>query len=235
MEQKLSQNRRLAQHSIITDIAELARAAYVFEHTQWNLQKADGRPYTVNPKFDKDRRAASGKVIETPWKKIARFVAEHQISQMRAFVHAQFRNRYGRTIAPTPMQCYGPVSLQIWTEFCDSQQVASDAEMLRCALAPQKAAYFNEKFEQRSNDPTLPSKEVKRRALFMEASTSMSALFRYCTAVKVELPEVAEFYYHRALMQYLVARDAYNVAWGTLIPGELREAALRECRIITGD
>ena len=211
--------RRRSEHTMVAEIAELAKLAYIEERRSWHGTRGGKRgEWTPSAVWD------------DAWKKLATCAILNQVPSIGAFIHVQFEARGKRAHCPTPKQCYGPVAIRRWEEYWDSEDQEDRLYDLRLAFNFQKDEFQRQTVRaERMNkivDETWTDEEMQTGVLLNETN-SLNVLARYCLAVVEGFPDIAKRYQRAALLQYVFARTLYDEVWQEWIPDQLRtEAAL---------
>ena len=129
------------------------------------------------------------------------------------------------------MQCYGPVALQRWHEHVSSMP-SMESQIEQSLLFQQSHVRLEHAktsdMAQFADEPWT-EREVDFYVL-TNSNNQLDPLFRYCKARELGLDEVAEAYHRSALLQYLIAKNAYDEVWGSVIPETVKEEAAHLCR-----
>ena len=201
-------------------LAALAREVYMTVARQW-LGKPDyGRE--PMPRWDggTDKFGTRHKPI---WPKIAKVLLQ-EAADPWMYMQAQFA-AIGREIRPNFL--YGKAALRNWEQFKAGtaerveQQLHNDREAVEAHLLPYT-----------QHGMAFP--RALALALGNTTTNSASRLYRYCLAVRNDLPAVAAFFYESALLQYLYQQEPYDAAWGPLLPTPLREFATHTRQSLLG-
>lgn len=211
-----------AHHAVLQQLIEMVREAYEAELRLWIARKG-----LKQYRYKADNWTQA-------WRKMASFYAKHEIVNCQAYVHAQFEARAMLSRCPTPQQCYGPKSLEHWQRSTQGasrliDQIGYSLTFQRrrlrglTMLAAEAAAFQEEPWT---------DLQVQRHVL-LDSGNDLSPLFRYCVSDAAKLPDVMSVCHDAALLQYLLAKDAYDQVWAEGIPQALRaEAAAARALIL---
>jgi hypothetical protein len=151
------------------------------------------------------------------WPKIAQFCLDHQVDPVE-FIAAQFDNPDPGRELPTPNRLYRDAALGRYR-----QRVRAGANDLALALYLQRQ-HFESAVALVVEIDDLPEPGAIAEVL-RDSKAQLSGLFRHGMAALVGLTAIAGQFHDAALLQYVFRRDAYDHAWGPLIPRRLREEA----------
>lgn len=161
---------------------------------------------------------------QTDWTKVVRFFVEHGLNINRCLaVRFNIAARSARdSVFPNTIAI--EKYLGAYQEACDNlvQELAIDLNTQKqiCRVRILSASPLVGR----------TSKEITKHVL-LDETVSLSPLFRYCLAKSEDLRGVAKRYGKKALNQYLLSMDDYDVAWGIWIP----EVLQRKAREIIGE
>lgn len=212
--------RRRSEHTMVAEIAELAKAAYIEERRSWHGASRGGKRGDWTP----------GAVWDEAWTKLAKCAILNQVPNLVAFIHVQFEARGKKAHCPSPKQCYGPTAVRRWREYWDAEEQEERLYDLSLAFNFQKEEFQrqtrrSERMNKIVDEPW--SDEEMQTSVLLNETNSLNALARYCLAVAEGYPDVAERYQRAALLQYVFSREMYDEVWQEWIPDQLRtEAAL---------
>ena len=151
------------------------------------------------------------------WPRLARFLLERNVDPV-TYMRAQFTYMdRGRIPAPTAFFSDNAVSKYhcYCTEWPQSLRAEYDAAILatQATLAPcvQLSGWDYQR--------------ALRYALGNKLAVQASAMFRYCVAENNGLPDLAAVFHDEALGDYVFQKNAYDTAWGNIVPAKLREEA----------
>jgi hypothetical protein len=205
------------RQQLIDGMAIRIRRRWFYELAKWNklhLNKDDdwfGVSYY--PRLDGGK--AGGRNYVPFWPKVAAYCLDNKLDAddliaatfYNKTLHAPFANQM--TSAATLQKYHHLLStkIDVMREKLNIQQ--------RMALAEYNRACMVHGFDR---------KRAWKYTLLSE-SVSLSPLYRYVGAKLEGLDDVADIWRAGALEQYLYSADAYDKAWGDLIPEDLRSQA----------
>lgn len=200
---------RRSPHAIREELSALLRQAYIDERKNWHRGRG-GEVENYRP---------SNKWNDV-WPRMADFFLKHQIENYRAFIHVQFTKHGNLSCCPTPKACYGPAALRRWEKYKPNKRTIEMALRLQSIKLQEEL----QKYTNWQKDWT--QRQVETMVLY-DHDNGLTALFRYCGAVKIERDDIADVYHYAALLQYLFGQEIYNEVWGDLIPQSLKDEARR--------
>lgn len=159
----------------------------------------------------------SGTGTHTPvWPVIARLCLDRQLDPA-SFIEAQFA---GAEKAPWPNQMTGEHAVAKYR-----RSVGLIQTRIRLSLPNQERSYRLEaqcRAVESDGELTL---DQARELVLRDSSFGLSAIFRYCAAVRDRGAALAALFRDAALFQYIFQRAAYDSTWGAMIPEDLRSEA----------
>lgn len=193
-------------------LARIVRQIYILIRTE-----VQGEIYSSCAQWD-GGQDSYGRNHRPIWPKIARFFVARGYEPMDYIRVQFFRAAAGRI--PQPNQLISNTAVEIYQEHLQGPPknlqatLAWEIESVKSEMLPYQQA-LNWSFTQ-----------ALEWALRNEATVKASPLVRYCLAFEYGLNNIAELFYDRALVQYVVQKDAYNAAWPAgVLPEPLRNAA----------
>ena len=215
---------------IVRETAELCRATYIRERTNFATLRPGSsknkkvRAYTPHPKWD-GGEDANGHQHKPYWPKMARFMLEHELDPEYC-IHMQFGDRKRTDDPPFPSHITS-------VNWLDRYQVESPEVLIsevKDALQTEKA-HCMWAIALIEDDDDAQGPELWREVLF-DDTIPMSPLFRYCVAYRDKLHDVANEYEQSAMVQYSLARKAYEEGWKGWIPEDFKDSVQMACQII---
>lgn len=168
------------------------------ELPQWDGGEHDGREY------------------QPYWPKIVAFCKQHQLDPAR-LVRAIFDSNESPT-PPTPKTLVGVNALALYKKHEISERLILQQELNYYRNQAHK--YFVSFTVRKDLEPDMAWREV-----VMEDPPMLSALFRYCLAVKAGFDDLAADHADTAMQEYFWAKEIYDAEWGDWIPPGLKEQA----------
>ena len=217
---------------------------YILERDELDATFHHGkRNYRPGPWWDGGRHR-SGTVRTSIWPKIAQRLKDARVDDPEDFVRFVFEKaRIPPPVppaAPMPNHLLSPRHLEEYRRGRADRQSnkvsrlrndqRSMGNTLRSRLgwyedyADMVAAGEFDDFDDEPYEP-LERSDIVSYAL-LDQNAEMNALFRFCFAVKCELPKIATIYEKMAAYDYIPARNAYDRVWGTIIPDAFRRKAV---------
>jgi hypothetical protein len=193
-------------------LARVVRQVYILLRSE-----AQGVLYPSCAQWDggQDKYGRNHKPI---WPKVARFLVARGYEPLDYMRVQFFRAPPGRV--PQPNQLTSDAAVELYQTHLQKPRrnllttLQWEIESVRSEMLPWQQG-LNWSFTQ-----------AMEWALRNEATVKASPLVRYCLAVEYGLNDIAELYHDRALVQYVVQKDAYNAAWPAgILPEPLRTAA----------
>lgn len=201
---------RRTRQSILNEVSQLVKAAYLNERAHWYAQRS--------------RNVGDLRGDDLVWQKMAKFVLDNKIDNYIAFISMQFVAGGNTATCPPPTRCYGPAALQRWNSDADRERKA--AEAMGFDLQFYKEHMLAQLREARAIGVTAGwSEDETDRYVLLDETNQLSMLFRHCMAVKTNRADIAEMYVQSATRDYLLSRDLYDKVWGDLIPEEIRASS----------
>lgn len=200
-------------------LARLVRQHYILQHRHY-VETHGGGPCNYGqhpmPRWDGGVDSA-GRKYRPVWYGIVRYALENGVSPL-TLIRETFRSWRSAT-PPYPNMFTNPAALSraraatgAYQDVRDNLRLAHD--IFRAAATTNHLVYG------------LDLERAARRALH-DTYNDLTALYRYCMGVKGEAADVAERFHEAALTEYIIDRQAYDAAWGDLIPEPLRRAGDR--------
>jgi hypothetical protein len=201
------------------DMANAVRTYYILEYRNHVESRQGGGPCTYGcnplPQWD-GGTAANGRTYDKPvWFKIVNYALNHTVNPI-LLVRATFRDWKSKD-PPLPNQFTNPLAVQRARRITDPPAVFIDN--LKMEEHRFKSATMTHKLYN-----NLDLEAAARRALH-DPTAELTPLYRYCVGKLGGADDVAERFEQGAFQAYVFDREAYDIAWGALIPQELREAA----------
>jgi hypothetical protein len=161
---------------------------------------------------------AFGRRNTAAWPKLVQTIASVGANPLE-FIRAQF---YGRanTRPPTPLQCTGEGAISIWRMFCSDRNLLDECQRER----ENDRRSFYGTMQTYMNGVGWSYDKALRFALGDTIAVYSTPLFRYCVAAANGQPEFADFYFERALLQFLFRYEEYTKVYADEIPVELKQA-----------
>lgn len=207
-------NRRRPMHDLLQEVVAKVQNAYLQERSRG--VNTPGDPRKLIAKWEAD------------WPVIASFMVQNGISNYVEYFRLQFESRANRSVALSPRQCCGPVGLAKWKDA--RLKGESVQKTLATAFNFQKELLRTEIFKARSCQQANGWTDSETDdTVLLDRTSSLTALFRYCLAIKSGRPDIAEVFHRPALMQYVSSMDAYDHVWSDWIPSNLRMEAQELC------
>lgn len=209
----------MPQQDLLQAYAAAIREAYCSTRNRWHQMNEGidsdwgGHPL---PRYDGGMDSA-GRMHRSIWERIARFIIEKRVSPIR-YIEAQFRSVVG-----TPPEPGSLCSEFAYRRYEGHNQAEVSVLSRLFKFQKEKLALESVKFcALRTMGWT--DRDVCS-AVLQNTQVEMSALFRYCEAVRVGLDDVAEEFQTAASIQYLASPEAYDEVWGDYIPVHLKGVA----------
>lgn len=204
-------------------LAAEARAVYMTERNNWHRTR-EGRVtcYGAEPITAYDGgETATGRRLTAVWPRLVNFALKHGID-LRVYIREQFQVRSARP--PEPNELLSERTVQ--AHKAASQSVRGPEELARIfAFQRERLLAEFDKMWICKVRHGWTDQQVHRAAL-TSGALQLSALFRYCVAVKYGYQDLAEEFFDRALMQYMGRQKEYDLVWGSdWLPPALSEAA----------
>lgn len=213
----------------VEKLAQLIRTCYVLhyrraEERQTGTRSYYGAKHVVKWDGGSDKAGRNFKPI---WPKIARAILSWGADPEK-FIAAQFNNR-GLQTMPYPNMLLSDMAKEAYDKYAKNLE-----HEIGLSLEIQHNQFLIE----------LEKAQILRRASCAEAGrlilrspmTSLSALYRYVIAVRVEDAELAAQFRDLAIDQYFYSAAAYDKTWGDFIPEELKqEAAALRAALLDGE
>lgn len=199
----------IAKADLIDLLSKHIRGRYI----EFRRTRPGDAGYEPHPKWDggTDTRGSRHQPI---WPKIAEFMFEHRLN-VSACLALRFELSDHSKMAPMPN------TLMSQRHLPDFRRVSevSDPE-LRYSLRAEKSLCRVEMFEA-AEEFDMNGKPVWRYVIGND-ELGFSPLFRFCLAYSEDLDDLADSYKLEAILQYVVAMDNYDKAWGNWIPDAFR-------------
>lgn len=223
---------RRSLYSVVDDLSEAIKAIYTecFRRREFALRGSSD--WTPGPWWNGG--VVRGTRRPNMWKRVAKFMLDNELPLLPFIRFAVFD--FNKRALPKPTLLASKVvaeKYRIVTKASESnmRQVQVEFDMQQQALRLALSWYDEAEgcgFEFEDDA------EIKRRVL-LDASTSMSALFRYCLAVAERLDGIVEHFYSAALIQYATTPKVYDIVWKEWIPAAFKEDArnLSRCCVKT--
>jgi len=211
----------MTPNPLLAASAEQCRACYIAERNRFSM---DGKAPYKNPGakwdggYDND-----GKLHKSIWPKIAEFMIKYKLDPaICIMLRFDMARRSGTSKPPMPNQ----IALEKYLELYRSGLAEQDRNV--AAIRTSEVAAFRAQLAFWMQHPGMTPKDAYNLVL-NDLDLFVSPLTRYCSAVSLNLPAIAELFYDRAMVQYMSAPDAYDNVWRGHIPHEfvLRARALR--------
>lgn len=159
---------------------------------------------------------AAGNAQPAVWPLIVRHAARHRLDPA-LLVEAAFGEAEGMQ-PPPPYALLRNSSAAAAERHREREQRTRVIE--RQFYSDQASAYFTTLQSRYEQDD-----EGTWRLLILSSPPNLSPLFRYCLAVRAGFDDLAAEYAEDALADYFWSSEAYDAAWGDLIPERLKPAA----------
>jgi len=208
--------------SVQETLAELARNVreiWIAEKRQYQ-QSQSGQPSTWVPGPQLDGGcSASGRVTTPVWPKLAKFIFENGLHPV-FFIRAQFHQCGGRPPL-NPLMLTNDKAVQRYKHFVASKADIKDLVVARDTQmrAARDAVELNKRFYGPTNIDIY-------RDVILDNNVDITALFRYVLALQCKQQDLANLWHDAALKQYLYEQDAYDLAWGQMVPAQLKQEAM---------
>jgi hypothetical protein len=157
---------------------------------------------------------ADGRKYSPIWYPIAQIVIKHQVTP-EDLVHAAF-STWSDSEPPWPNRLMAE-------EVIRQAVTISGAEDVGLFLENQRVTWAMEVSRLKRHDGM--EQEAAARNAIRNRSLELSPVFRYCMATAAGDEETAGLFAEAAFRQYVYRRNAYDQAWGELIPQALRTRA----------
>lgn len=199
--------------------AQDLRHYYILQYRRYVEVNGGGRSnYGQNPMPRWDGGVdAAGKKHRPIWYGIVQFAMDNGISPY-TLVRETFR-AWRSTTPPFPNMFTNPAALARARQAVGSYRTTRD-DLRLAHLTFREATTTNHLVY------GLDMERAAVRALH-DPYNGLSALYRYCLGVKGEAADVADRFRDVAFREYILDKQAYDAAWGDLIPAELRRAGDR--------
>ncbi len=196
------------------------RALWVAEYRHW-YSKYHGKKTDYGarkmPKWD-GGVDAKGRRHEAVWPKVAAYCVLNRLDPPR-LIRAYFASAKPPAL-PLPTYLLGPRALEVY------RLGPVDAEIdLKSSLDHQIGVLQTEIFRHKHVHRRDQGEAV--RAALRDGSRGFSPLFRYCVAWRGNDAVAAKPHASDAFAQYAFNPEAYDRAWGDMIPDRLRRRAAR--------
>lgn len=197
-------------------LAKLLRSIYISEY---KLYVADATQVLerVLPMWD-GIRTSSGSVHQPVWPRLAEFVVAHRMNP-KTLIKLEFAHARGKAL-PAPSMLQDDAAVERYSCYM-AGQLDRLREELQLGL---------DSFEVQLCKLSLIRRltpEQRHAMALADYRVSATPLLRYCLAVRIGLPGVANHYCEAAMVEYVFDMENYDAAWGpAIIPEAFRTAAL---------
>ena len=206
----------------VQGLAQEIRSVYITARRR-HEERRTGRPSNYLPGnwWDGGRTRRSGVKRKNYWLALAKQFQEKGIDPAAFidFVFSQWSVNWAhkrQDYAPQP----NILGSKSWQEkFLEYRKSGTSEERCRRAFKAQQAAAKQAILKYESYD-LYEDEQAVLRAVLCDSSLSLSALFRYCFAVKAGQGDVAAFYHTAAKKQFAKSPEVYLEQWGDWLPEE---------------
>jgi hypothetical protein len=183
------------------ELREVWFTAWRWHHYHTTGRRSNfGRSYI--PRWDGGLDTA-GRQYQPLWPRVAAFLAENGVTDIRTFVQAMFDD--SRTPPPDPSVLLSASTLASYRKCPDPTRRVADA------LRVQKNEYGRALHQARL---FYPDPSTARLAVLLDRSVSLSALFRFLAADYYQMTNVQAMWFEEALAQYVRNPDGYDRVYG---------------------
>lgn len=192
-----------------TNPAALVRQTYIDCYCR-HRSESTGVPckYNSGPRWD-GGTDGRGRRYQPIWPRIVEYAQKNGVADLEAFVRAQFELPAGLP-PPYPTTFLAPTALARYRQFLPSMR-----RRIRTTFAMQlseASRLYQSAMALYGNHPRAVL------SVLLSSGTSISALFRFCLAVREELYDEAAVWADAAAEQYHRDRTSYDAIWGDFLP-----------------
>lgn len=201
-------------------LARLVKVAYVLERRRWEaLKTGTAVPYVPPAAYDgTEDETVDGELVVTrgrpsAWQQIVDWCQARDYPPQE-YVRAAFTDLPLRQTAPEPRQLLGPVYARKWAAVAATLEQRLTEDLLRQAEAARTAILVN-------CDLYGYAPARAHRIVLTDSFNELSPLFRYCTAVSLDTPQmrkVSQTFAAEAVLQFKTFPRQYAKTWGDFLP-----------------
>ena len=206
-----------AQDNYLKSVTNKVRSTWITEKQRYLSQHSTKIVnYKPGPALD-GGTDCYGRKYQPIWPKLAQFVISNKLDPAK-FVKAQFESCKGKPpVSPNVL-----MSQLAITRYINYVAKNSDEEAIKIALDSQTRSAMNAvDWYTLLYGPGTPA----YRAVIIDTSLPLSALFRYSLAVSSGQDDLQRAIFDVAVEQYMCDREAYDQIWKDLITDDVKKTA----------